>query len=83
MADIAIWLRKTDIKRGRYTIDVRAEDRRIEKKDKTVNEPWMHPEATPQVRELIRLRYRLMPNLYDLVWRYQLAGLKSLMAPKH
>jgi alpha-glucosidase len=38
--------------------------------DKTVNEPWMYPEVTPQVRELIRLRYRLMPYLYDLVWRY-------------
>lgn len=41
--------------------------------DKTVNEPWMYPEATPQVRELIRLRYRLMPYLYDLVWRYHTA----------
>jgi len=41
--------------------------------DKTVNEPWMYPEATPQVRELIRLRYRLMPYLYDLVWRYHSA----------
>lgn len=38
--------------------------------DKTVNEPWMYPEVTPQVRALIRLRYRLMPYLYDLVWRY-------------
>ncbi len=41
--------------------------------DKTANEPWMYPEATPQVRELIRLRYRLMPYLYDLVWRYHSA----------
>lgn len=41
--------------------------------DKTVNEPWMYPEVTPQVRELIRLRYRLMPYLYDLVWRYHSA----------
>jgi len=41
--------------------------------DKTVNEPWMYPEATPQIRELIRLRYRLMPYLYDLVWRYHSA----------
>jgi alpha-glucosidase len=38
--------------------------------DKSVNEPWMHPEVTPQVRALIQLRYRLMPYLYDLVWRY-------------
>lgn len=41
--------------------------------DKTVNEPWMYPEATAQIRELIRLRYRLMPYLYDLVWRYHSA----------
>lgn len=41
--------------------------------DQTVNEPWMYPEVTPQVRELIRLRYRLMPYLYDLVWRYHSA----------
>ncbi|MEO7885451.1 MAG: glycoside hydrolase family 31 protein [Polaromonas sp.] len=41
--------------------------------DKTVNEPWMYPEVTPQIRELIHLRYRLMPYLYDLVWRYHSA----------
>jgi alpha-glucosidase len=41
--------------------------------DKTVNEPWMYPEVTPQVRDLIRLRYRLMPYFYDLVWRYHSA----------
>ena len=38
--------------------------------DGTVNAPWMHPEATPYVRELIRFRYRLIPYLYDLLWRY-------------
>ncbi len=38
--------------------------------DGTVNEPWMHPEATPDVRNLIKLRYRLIPYLYDLLWRY-------------
>ena len=38
--------------------------------DGTVNEPWMHPEATPAVRDLIKLRYRLLPCLYDLMWRY-------------
>lgn len=37
--------------------------------DKSVNEPWMYPQITPQIRELIRLRYRLMPYLYDLLWR--------------
>jgi alpha-glucosidase len=37
--------------------------------DKSVNEPWMYPEHTAQVRDLIKLRCRLMPYLYDLVWR--------------
>jgi alpha-glucosidase len=38
--------------------------------DGTVNEPWMYPEVTPLIRDLIKLRYRLMPYLYDLLWRY-------------
>lgn len=38
--------------------------------DGTVNEPWMHPEATACVRDLIKLRYRLIPYFYDLLWRY-------------
>jgi alpha-glucosidase len=29
--------------------------------------PWLHPEATPAVREAIRLRYRLMPYFYSLM----------------
>jgi alpha-glucosidase len=38
--------------------------------DGTANEPWMHPAATPAVRALIALRYRLLPYLYDLAWRH-------------
>ena len=38
--------------------------------DGTANEPWMYPEITPYVRELIKFRYRLIPYLYDLLWRY-------------
>ena len=37
--------------------------------DKTVNEPWMYPEITPHIRELIKFRYKLIPYLYDLLWR--------------
>lgn len=37
--------------------------------DQSANEPWMYPEITPHIRELIRLRYRLIPFLYDLLWR--------------
>lgn len=36
---IALQLKKTDPKRQKYTIDLIADDRRIEKKDKTTNEP--------------------------------------------
>lgn len=38
--------------------------------DGTVNEPWMHSEATGAVRDLIKLRYRLIPYLYDLLFRH-------------
>lgn len=37
--------------------------------DHSANEPWMYPEITPHIRELIRLRCRLTPFLYDLLWR--------------
>ncbi len=37
--------------------------------DRTVNEPWMHPEITGHIRDLIKFRYRLIPYLYDLLWR--------------
>jgi alpha-glucosidase len=38
--------------------------------DRTANEPWMHPEVTPHIRDLIKFRYRLLPYLYDLSHRY-------------
>lgn len=31
--------------------------------------PWMYPHAIPQIRETIRLRYRLLPTLYTLAWQ--------------
>jgi hypothetical protein len=39
ISNVAVVLRKADVNRNRYTLDVLAEDRKIEKKDKTVNEP--------------------------------------------
>ena len=39
VGDIQIALRKTDMKRNRFTFDVVADDKKVEKKDKTVNEP--------------------------------------------
>ncbi|WGE57393.1 glycoside hydrolase family 31 protein [Actinobacillus equuli] len=37
--------------------------------DKTVNEPWMYPEVTHIIRDMIKLRYRLMPYLYNIFWK--------------
>jgi alpha-glucosidase len=48
--------------------------------DGTANEPWMHEEATPAVRELIKFRYRLMPYLYDLAFRYR-SDFEPMMRP--
>jgi len=39
VGDIRLKLRKTDPKHGKFTLDVLADDRIIEKKDKTLNEP--------------------------------------------
>lgn len=36
---IALQLKKTDVKRQKYTVDLISDDRRIEKKDKNANEP--------------------------------------------
>jgi alpha-glucosidase len=48
--------------------------------DGSANEPWMHAEVTPIVRDLIKLRYRLIPYLYDLVWRHHQA-FEPIMRP--
>ncbi len=39
VGDITLTLKKADPKRNRFTMDVLADDRRLEKKDKTINEP--------------------------------------------
>ena len=39
VGDVTLALKKSDAKRNRYTVDVLADDRHVEKKDKTVNEP--------------------------------------------
>jgi hypothetical protein len=39
IGDIMVELKKADTKHNRYTIQVLADDKRVEKKDKTVNEP--------------------------------------------
>lgn len=39
VGDIQLALKKADVKRSKFTLDVLADDRRVEKKDKNVNEP--------------------------------------------
>ncbi len=39
VGDILLTLKKADPKRSRFTLDVLADDRHLEKKDKTINEP--------------------------------------------
>jgi len=39
IGDVSILLKRTDPKQNRYTIDVIADDKRVEKKDRHVNEP--------------------------------------------
>ncbi|MEK7405733.1 MAG: hypothetical protein AAB225_11550 [Acidobacteriota bacterium] len=39
IGDVAVQLKRTDTKRNKYTIDLVADDKKVEKKDKNVNEP--------------------------------------------
>lgn len=39
IGDVAVLLKRTDPKRNKYTIDVIADDKRVEKKDRNINEP--------------------------------------------
>jgi alpha-glucosidase len=42
--------------------------------DGSANEPWMHPETAAVVSDLIKLRARLAPHMYDLLRRYHETG---------
>ena len=37
--------------------------------DGSVNEPWMHPSVTPIIRDAMKIRYQLMPYLYDTLYK--------------
>ena len=39
VGEIQLALKRTDVKRNRFTFEVMADDKRVEKKDKTINEP--------------------------------------------
>jgi hypothetical protein len=52
IGDISVILRKTDMKKNRFTLEVRADDKLTEKKDRSVNEP---------------LQFYVSKSLYELV----------------
>jgi alpha-glucosidase len=39
------------------------------KADGRVNSPWLHPQATEDIRAAVQLRLHLMPYLYTLMWQ--------------
>lgn len=39
------------------------------KADGQVNSPWLYPEALPAIHATVRLRLRLLPYLYTLLWQ--------------
>jgi predicted nucleic acid-binding Zn-ribbon protein len=39
VGDISLMLKKTDVKNGRYSVDLYVNDLKVEKKDRTINEP--------------------------------------------
>ncbi|MCR4797021.1 MAG: DUF5110 domain-containing protein [Lachnospiraceae bacterium] len=46
--------------------------------DNTVTEPWMYPSVAGEIREAIRLRYRLLPYMYSLMEEASEKGLPIL-----
>ncbi|HEX3349565.1 MAG TPA: TIM-barrel domain-containing protein [Acetobacteraceae bacterium] len=49
------------------------------KPDGVYTTPWLHPEATPLIRDAIRLRYRLMPYLYSIMHQAHADGTPPLL----
>jgi chromosome segregation ATPase len=39
VADVRLWLKKSDAKRNRFTMEIQVDDKTVEKRDRTVNEP--------------------------------------------
>ncbi|MDR0299483.1 MAG: DUF4968 domain-containing protein [Streptococcaceae bacterium] len=48
--------------------------------DNTVTEPWMYPSYTKFIREAIKLRYRLAPYFYSLLYEASIKG-SPIMRP--
>lgn len=45
--------------------------------DNTVTQPWMYEENLPYIREAYKLRYRLMPTLYSLMYESNQDGMPA------
>lgn len=57
VGDVVVQLKKTDLKRNRFTLEIVADDKRVEKKDRTVNEPVQF-----YVPSKARIPYELVVN---------------------
>ena len=54
VANVQIWVKKTDPKRNRFTVAILADDRTVEKRDRTINEPvQFYVSKTRQPYELV------------------------------
>ncbi|MGD0497426.1 MAG: hypothetical protein ABSC23_03215 [Bryobacteraceae bacterium] len=54
VGDIQVILRKADPRHNRFTLDVLSDDKRVEKKDRTINEPvQFYTTKAPQAYELV------------------------------
>jgi hypothetical protein len=59
VGDVQLQLRKTDVKRAKYDIVIQVDDNRLEKKDRTANEPVQFLVGRDQ------LRYEIVVNYVD------------------
>jgi chromosome segregation ATPase len=57
IGDVTVQLKKTDVKRNRFTLEILADDKKVEKKDRTVNEPVQF-----YVPSKARIPYELVVN---------------------
>jgi len=57
IGDVVVQLKKADMKRNRFTLEIVADDRKVEKKDRTINEPVQF-----YVPSKARIPYELVVN---------------------